>query len=109
MVFEKRRSLGEFHARLRQLEAGLFRAESSGEINPENPDRRAIPDYHLGTSLTNVKTWVEQMALGLGYERIVWISCRRHQRLGPPAQVLMTPRRKSLLALSESRVILPAA
>jgi hypothetical protein len=31
MVFEKRRSLGEFHARLRQLEEGLFRAEYSGD------------------------------------------------------------------------------
>lgn len=72
MVFEKRRSLGEFHARLRQLEEGLFRAEYSGEINPDNPDRREIPDYHLGTSLGDVKTWVEQMALGLGYERVVW-------------------------------------
>jgi hypothetical protein len=72
MVFEKRRSLGEFHARLRQLEEGLFRAEYSGEINPDNPDRREIPDYHLGTSLSDVKTWVEQMALGLGYERVVW-------------------------------------
>lgn len=72
MVFEKRRSLGEFHASLREVETGVFRAEYSGEINPENPDEREIPDYHVGTSAAEVKIWVEQMATGLGYERVVW-------------------------------------
>lgn len=72
MVLEKKRSLGEFHASLREVEAGLFRAEYSGELNPENPDAREIPDYHLGTSEADVKTWVEQMATTLGYDRVVW-------------------------------------
>jgi hypothetical protein len=72
MVLEKKRSLGDLHASLREVEAGLFRAEYSGEINPENPDAREIPDYHVGTSEASVKTWVEQMATNLGYDRVVW-------------------------------------
>lgn len=71
-MLEKRRSLGDFHARLRKVEDGLYRAEYSGEINPEEPDAREIPDYHLGTSVDDVKVWVEQMAVGLGYRRVVW-------------------------------------
>ena len=69
---EQRRSLGEFHARMRQVEPHLFRAEYSGEINPEPHDARDIPDYHVGTSVPEVKIWVEQMARGLGYDRVVW-------------------------------------
>jgi len=72
MVFERRRPLGEFHASLREVEPGVFRAEYSGEINPEHPDEREIPDYHAGTSVADVKIWVEQMAQGLGYSRVVW-------------------------------------
>jgi hypothetical protein len=71
-VLERERARGEFHARLRQVEDGLFRAEYSGEINPQDPDEREIPDYHVGTSLADVKVWVEQMALGLGYRRVIW-------------------------------------
>jgi hypothetical protein len=72
MVFERKRPLREFHARMKQVENGLYRAEYSGEINPEHPDQRDIPDYHLGTSVPDVKVWVEQMASGLGYDRVVW-------------------------------------
>jgi len=73
MVFERRRPLGEFHASLRQVEEGLFRAEYSGEINPDNPHPdREIPDYHVGTSAADVKIWVEQMASNLGYSQVVW-------------------------------------
>jgi hypothetical protein len=71
-MFEKRRSLGVLHARMRQVEDELFRAEYSGEINPEQGDARNMPDYHVGTSATEVKIWVEQMATGLGYDRVVW-------------------------------------
>jgi hypothetical protein len=71
-MLEKRRSSGVFHARMRQVEDQLFRAEYSGEINPEPTDARDIPDYHVGTSAQDVKIWVEQMAKGLGYERVVW-------------------------------------
>ena len=71
-MLEKRRSSGVFHARMRQVEDQLFRAEYSGEINPEPTDARDIPDYHVGTSAQDVKIWVEQMARGLGYDRVVW-------------------------------------
>ena len=71
-MFEKQRSLGVLRARMRQVEGELFRAEYSGEINPEPTDARDIPDYHVGTSAKDVKIWVEQMAKGLGYERVVW-------------------------------------
>ena len=71
-MLEKKRPLGEFHARLREVEEGLYLAEYSGEINPKNPDAREIPDRHVGTSAQEVKLWVEQMAVGLGYERVIW-------------------------------------
>jgi hypothetical protein len=72
MMLEKRRSLGILRARMSQVEENLFRAEYSGEINPEKKDARDIPDYHVGTSAIDVKVWVEQMAQGLGYERVEW-------------------------------------
>jgi hypothetical protein len=72
MVLQREDSRGDFHASLREVEDGVFRAEYSGEINPENPDAREIPDYHVGTSAADVKIWVEEMALGLGYERVIW-------------------------------------
>jgi hypothetical protein len=62
---------GRFHARLRHV-SGLYRAEYSGEINPDRPDSREILDYHVGTSAQDVKLWVEQMARGLGYSEVVW-------------------------------------
>jgi hypothetical protein len=72
MALEKTKPLGEFHARMREVEPGVFRAEYSGEINPDRTDQRDIPDYHVGTSLADVKIWVEQIALGLGYDRVIW-------------------------------------
>jgi len=65
---------GMMRAVLREVEPGLFRAEYSGEINPDNPDEREIPDYHIGTAASDVKTWVEQMAAGMGYEGVQWVS-----------------------------------
>jgi hypothetical protein len=61
-----------FHARIRQVETNVFRAEYSGEINPENPDEREVLDYHIGTSVADVRTWVNEMAKGLGYTEVVW-------------------------------------
>jgi len=49
---------------MRAVQGGLFRAEYSGEINPESSDARDIPDYHVSTSAEDAKTWVEQMAKG---------------------------------------------
>jgi hypothetical protein len=71
LMLEKQRSRGVFHARLRQVEGELFRAEYSGEINSDPSDTRGIPDYHVGTSVTDVKIRVEQMAVGLGYD---WVA-----------------------------------
>jgi hypothetical protein len=68
------RPRSEFHANMRRVQGGLFRAEYSGEINPDQADERDIPDYHLGTSEADVKTWVEQMAIGMGYRTVVWDS-----------------------------------
>lgn len=77
-MLERHTSLGEFHASLREVEDGVFRAEYSGEINPANPDAREIPDYHVGTSAAEVKIWVEQMALRLGYDRVIWDALPEH-------------------------------
>jgi hypothetical protein len=63
---------GPLHAVLREVEPGLYRAEYSGEINPENPDEREVPDFHVGTDAAGVKHWVEEMASGLGYDEVVW-------------------------------------
>jgi hypothetical protein len=71
-MLEKRPPREVFHARMRQVEDQLFRAEYSGEINPEPTDARNLPDYHIGASAQEVKIWVEQMARGLGYDRVVW-------------------------------------
>ena len=54
------------------METNVFRAEYSGEINPENPDEREVLDYHIGTSAADVMTWVSEMAKGLGYTEVVW-------------------------------------
>ncbi len=71
-MVEKRRRLGELHASMRAVEDGGFRAEYSGEINPEIPDAREIPASHVGSSVAEVRVWVERMALGLGYTRVMW-------------------------------------
>ena len=72
MALQKHGRPGELHAVLRQVGEGLYRADYPGEINPDRTDEREIPDMHLGTSAQEVKTWVEQMAVGMGYERVVW-------------------------------------
>ena len=57
---------GDFQAAIREMEPGVFRAEYRGELNPEHPDEREFPDYHLGTSVEEVKIWTEQMARTMG-------------------------------------------
>ena len=47
-------------------------ARNTAEINPESSDAQDIPDYHVSTSAEDAKIWVEQMAKGLGYDRVVW-------------------------------------
>jgi hypothetical protein len=59
-------------AHVSQTADGMFKAEYPGEGNPTNPDERAFPDAHLGTSEKEVRVWVEQMAKGMGYVRVEW-------------------------------------
>jgi hypothetical protein len=54
------------------VEDGVYRAEYTGEFNPEKPDEREFPDFHLSTSVESAKLWVEQMARGMGYSSVVW-------------------------------------
>lgn len=63
---------GTLRATLLEIEPGLYRAQYSGEINPDDADEREIPDFHLGTNAEGVKQWVEEMAARLGYDRVVW-------------------------------------
>lgn len=63
---------GTFHAAIHEMESGVFRAEYRGELNPDHPDERELPDFHVGTSISDVKIWVEQMARSMGYNRVVW-------------------------------------
>ncbi len=63
---------GDFHATIIEVERGLYRADYAGELNPDSPDARALPDSHIATSAEGVQAWVEQMAAGLGYRRVVW-------------------------------------
>ena len=82
-MFEKKASArGAFHARLVQVEPEVFRAEYSGEVNPENPDDREILDYHVATTAEGVKSWVEEMARGLGYTDVVWEADPNGNRAG---------------------------
>jgi len=63
---------GEFRARLREVEPGVFRAEYQGEFNPDRADERRIPDYHVATSEADARSWVEAMARSMGYGPVVW-------------------------------------
>jgi hypothetical protein len=69
---------GDFHARIIKVEPGLYRAEYPGEMNPEpngeNPEERVIPDYHLADSVEAAKYFVESLAKGMNYARVVWDS-----------------------------------
>lgn len=65
---------GVFHARLREVEPGVFRAEYRGEFNPQATDAHTFPDFHLGNSREAVRIWVEQLARSMGYEKVVWDS-----------------------------------
>jgi len=61
-------------ARMLRTSDGMFKAEYTGDLNPTNPDARAMPDMHLGTEEPEVKFWVEQMAKDMGYVRVEWES-----------------------------------
>jgi hypothetical protein len=59
-------------ARIGRTSGGMYKAEYTGELNPTDPDSRAMLDVHLGTEEAEVKFWVEEMAKGVGYVRIDW-------------------------------------
>jgi hypothetical protein len=63
---------GTLHARLREVEPGVFSAEYPGEMNSDDAGPETIPDAHIGTDASGVRSWVEEMAVGLGYDRVVW-------------------------------------
>ena len=63
---------GTLHARLREVEPGLFSAEYPGEMNNDDAEVEAFPDAHIGTDASGVKNWVEEMATGMGYDQVVW-------------------------------------
>ncbi|HEY0422170.1 MAG TPA: hypothetical protein VGC82_02490 [Rhodopila sp.] len=67
-------SKGTMRAVLHETEPGLYRAEYSGELNPEDSDARDFPDSHIGTDADGVRQWVETMATNLGYDKVVWDS-----------------------------------
>ncbi|HYZ21330.1 MAG TPA: hypothetical protein VE690_04150 [Rhodopila sp.] len=68
----KRPVSGTLHARLREVEPGVFSAEYPGELNPAEGGPQTYPDTHVGTDPAGVRSWVEQMARGLGYDRVEW-------------------------------------
>ena len=63
---------GVLRATLREVSPGLYSAEYGGEINSMQAGAAEIPDAHIATTPESVTTWVEQMAQGLGYERVIW-------------------------------------
>ena len=66
---------GDFHARIRKVESDLFKAEYSGESNPDHPDpRRELVDSHVTRTLEEAKSFVEELARSLNYRRVVWDS-----------------------------------
>jgi hypothetical protein len=52
--------------------AGVFSAEYPGEMNSDDACPETFPDAHIGTDASGVRIWVEEMAAGLGYDRVVW-------------------------------------
>lgn len=63
---------GTLHAILREVEPGMFSAEYAGELNQDQGGPETYPDTHIGTDPDGVRMWVEEMAKGMGYERVVW-------------------------------------
>ncbi len=67
------RDLGSLHARITEVEPGLFNAEYvEGDREFGDVDAVSIPDSHISTSRDGVKMWVEQMAANMGYREVVW-------------------------------------
>lgn len=65
-------SLGTLHARLLEVEPGLFQAEYVEDDRERQMPTLSLPDSHIGTDREGVRTWVEQMARNMGYDAVVW-------------------------------------
>lgn len=64
---------GILHATMEEVEPGLFRADYPGEMNgSDDPPGGQLPDRHIATNRDDVRVWVEEMAVRLGYERVEW-------------------------------------
>lgn len=64
--------LGTLHARLVETEPGLFKAEYVELDRERQPSSLSLPDSHLGTDPDGVRSWVEEMARGMGYDGVEW-------------------------------------
>ena len=69
----------EFHARMEQPEPGLFRATYRADINPDDGSAKILsegphilPDTHIGTDEASVRSFVETLARGRGFDRVIW-------------------------------------
>ena len=61
------------HATLEEVEPGLFKASYPGALNgSDHPQGGQLPDSHIATSPESIRTFVEQMARGLGFDRVEW-------------------------------------
>jgi hypothetical protein len=60
------------HASMREVETGLFNAEYFGadDLKGGHPER--FPDTHNSTDANALKTWVETMAVEMGFTSVVW-------------------------------------
>jgi len=77
MVNDLRPRSGVLKATLREVEPGLFRADYPGEANQDQAGVEAFFDSHVGTDPSGVKSWVEEMAAELGYDRVEWVSSEK--------------------------------
>lgn len=57
-----------------QADSSPFRGKYSGEMNSQNAGVEAFPDSHIGTGASSAKNWIQEMAVGSRYDRVVWAS-----------------------------------
>jgi hypothetical protein len=64
--------LGPLHARVDEVEPGLFKAQYVEHTADRGADAVSIPDSHISTSRDGVCNWVEEMAARMGYSEVIW-------------------------------------
>jgi len=65
-------NLGSLHARLDEVEPGMFKAVYEEDTADRGADAVSMPDSRIGTSREGVRMWVERMAAGMGYREVIW-------------------------------------